>query len=202
MGVPGYELAPDVVQVHESRLDAPLRWKRPRRIFVNSMSDLFHPAIPMDFLSRVWDVMIEADHHVYQVLTKRPGRAATALQFKDVPPHVWLGTSVESQHYARRLDVLARAGAPVMFVSAEPLLERLSLRPWLADLAWVIVGGLESGPGARPMHEDWARDLRDQCQEAGVPYFLKQLGGSMNKRGGDKALLDGRLWRAMPEVAA
>ena len=197
MGVRGYEITPDVVQIFPERVDQPLRWRKPRRVFVNSMSDMFHPQIPKEFLERVWDVMLRADQHVYQVLTKRPGRAVISLRHLEVPSHIWLGTSIESEHYARRVDVLARTGAPVLFVSAEPLLGPIDLRPWLDTLSWVIVGG-ESGPGARPMDLDWARDLREQCRDAGVPFFLKQLGGSLDKRGGDKALLDGRLWREMP----
>ena len=146
--------------------------------------------------------------HVFQVLTKRPGRAvgwweAYGERFPEGwPPNVWIGTSVESQKYAPRLTVLARLPAPVRFVSAEPLLAPLELTQWLESgaLQWVIVGG-ESGARARPMDLDWARDLRDQSTKAGVAFFLKQLGGVRNKRGGDAATIDGEYWRQMPDCA-
>ena len=173
------------------------------------MADVFHPKVPFDFVLQMFSVMAEASDkrgHVFQVLTKRPGRAVAwwrqyQQHFPDGwPPKIWVGTSVESQKYAPRLTVLDRLPAPVRFVSAEPLLERIDLTPWLESGAvnWVIVGG-ESGPGARPMELDWARDLRDQSAGAGVAFFLKQLGGVRNKRGGDEAVMDdGRLWREMP----
>ncbi len=191
------------------RLQAPLTWKKPRRVFVNSMSDVFHPKVPFDFVLQMFSVMAEAADkrgHVFQVLTKRPGRSVAWWEMYQRhfphgwPPNIWVGTSVESQKYAPRLTVLERLPAPVRFVSAEPLLERIDLTPWLESGAvnWVIVGG-ESGPGARPMDQDWVRDLRDQSTRAGVAFFLKQLGGVRNKRGGDEAVIDdGRLWREMP----
>ncbi len=208
MAVPGYDMAPDEVQILPSRLTIPLSWKKPRRIFVNSMADLFHPRVPFDFVYGAFSVMQEAAAergHIFQVLTKRPGRAvawwkAYEHSFPDGwPPNVWLGTSVESQKYAPRLTVLARLPAPVRFVSVEPLLAPVDLKPWLDGgvLQWVIVGG-ESGPRARPMDLTWARALRDQATEAGVAFFLKQLGGVRNKRGGEDAMIDGRLWRQMP----
>ena len=209
MGVPGYESNPTDVQLHPGRLRVPLEWKKPRRIFVNSMSDVFHPSVPFEFVLEMFLVMAEAVKergHVFQVLTKRPGRAvawweANRCHFPDGwPPNIWAGTSVESQKYAPRITVLERLPAPVRFASAEPLLERIDLSPWLnrGAISWVIVGG-ESGPGARPMDLDWVRDLRDQSNNAGVAFFLKQLGGVRNKRGGDQADMgDGRLWRQMP----
>ena len=209
MGARGYEGAPDQVQLLAERLGAPLRWGRPRRVFVNSMSDLFHHRVPFDFIFETFNVMREAASrrgHIFQVLTKRPGRVVAWWEaYKELfpegwPPNVWIGTSVESQKYAPRLKVLERLPAPVRFVSAEPLLERLELTPWLEGgvWQWVIVGG-ESGAGARPMHPDWARDLRDQSTKAGVAFFLKQLGGVRNKRGGDAATIDGEFWRQMPD---
>ena len=211
MGVPGYETSPDEVRLLPERLQTPLSWKKPRRVFVNSMADVFHPKVHFDFVLQMFSVMEEAADkrgHIFQVLTKRPGRAVGwwkmyQQHFRDGwPPNIWMGTSVESQKYAPRLTVLERIPAPVRFVSAEPLLERLDLSPWLKSRAvnWVIVGG-ESGPGARPMDLNWVRDLRDQSTSAGVAFFLKQLGGVRNKRGGDEAVIDdGRLWREMPAL--
>ena len=208
MSVNGYESEPDVVQLLPERLGAPLTWKKPRHVFVNSMSDLFHPSVPYEFVFDIFKVMEEASNssdHVFQVLTKRPGRAVGwwqryADQFSDQwPPNVWIGTSVESQKYAHRITVLERLPAPIRFVSAEPLLERVDLRSWLdrGALNWLIVGG-ESGRRARSMELDWVRDLRDQSLNAGVAFFLKQLGGSRGKRGGDEAIVDGQTWRGMP----
>ena len=205
MSVRGYADAPDVVRTLPERLRTPLTWKRPRRVFVNSMSDLFHPRVGCDFISDVFAVMKAADRHVFQALTKRPGRAAGwwrkrgESEFGEWPPNVWIGTSVESQKYAPRLTVLGRIPARIRFVSAEPLLGALDLSEWLSDgtLQWVIAGG-ESGAKARPMDMDWARQLRDQALDAGVAFFLKQLGGRRGKRSGYEAELDGRIWADMP----
>ena len=208
MGVHGYDTAPDNVRLLPERLTAPLSWKKPRHVFVNSMADVFHHDVPFTFVNDMFSVMDEAASthgHVFQVLTKRPGRAVAWWQksgqsvLNGWPPNVWIGTSVESQKYAPRLTVLARLPAPIRFVSAEPLLERIDLSSWLEEgtLQWVIAGG-ESGPGARGMDLDWARALRDQSTEAGVPFFLKQLGGVRKKRGGDAAVIDGVQWRQMP----
>ena len=211
MGVPGYETSPDQVTLLRERLAIPLTWKKPRRVFVNSMADLFHSAVPFDFIYDTFSVMRDASDqygHVFQVLTKRPGRAVGWWnkyqdQFsRSWPENVWIGTSVESQKYAPRLTVLSRVPAKVRFVSAEPLLERVELTDWLENgtLQWVIAGG-ESGPKARPMDVDWARDLQQQCARAGVAFFLKQLGGVRDKRSGDAACIDGRMWREMPDEA-
>ena len=208
MKVPGYDKAPEVVQLFPERLELPLTWKKPRRVFVNSMADLFHRSVPFGFISDAFAVMNQAGQengHTFQVLTKRPGRAEawwnknSASLFGEWPSCVWLGTSVESQKYAPRLTVLGRIPASVRFVSAEPLLEELDLSPWLADgtLSWVIAGG-ESGPRARPMNLDWVRDLRNQTTQAAVPFFLKQLGGRRSKRSGQEAVLDGELWQEYP----
>lgn len=210
MGARGYADAPDRVRLLPERLAVSMRWKKPRLVFVNSMSDMFHPSVPFDFVSDTFFAMngaAEKRGHVFQVLTKRPGRAvawwrAQRHLFPDGwHPNIWMGTSVENQKYAPRLTVLERLPAPVRFVSAEPLLGPLDLTEWLERDAvqWVIVGG-ESGPRARPMELNWARELRDQCGEAGVKFFLKQLGGARNKRGGEQALIDGELWRQMPDV--
>lgn len=201
-GSKGYDKEPDVVQLMPERLETPLRWRKPRRVFVNSMSDLFHSRIGFDYIEKVFDVMRRADAHVFQVLTKRPGRAASWFMMKDGamewPDNVWIGTSVESQRYAPRIDTLARIPAKVRFVSAEPFLEAVDLEDRMEFIDWLIVGG-ESGPGARPMELDWARLLRDQAMDRDVPFFLKQLGGAGDKRAGQKALLDGRLWTEEPE---
>ena len=212
MGVRGYESEPQHVRLLPERLGAPLNWKRPRRVFVNSMSDVFHPRVPFDFVHRIFDVMRQAGDergHVFQVLTKRPGLAVAWWneyrgEFDDLwPANVWIGTSVESQKYAPRITVLARVPAPIRFVSAEPLLEAVDLSRWLeaGDVQWVIAGG-ESGRAARPMDPDWARGLRDQCANAGVPFFLKQLGGRRGKRSGDQAVIDGRTWTDAPRAVA
>lgn len=211
MGVPGYESSPDHIRLLWERLSIPLSWQKPRRVFVNSMSDLFHPQVPFDFIAAAFQVMEQAAAargHIFQILTKRPGRAVAWWQQYEPdfpqgwPANIWIGTSVETQKYAPRLTVLARLPAPIRFVSAEPLLERIDLTPWLQNgtLQWVIAGG-ESGPNARPMDLDWARSLRDQSVQAGVAFFLKQLGGVRNKRGGNAAILDGQTWWKMPETA-
>ncbi len=208
MGVAGYDDAPGVVRLLPERLPNPMSWKKPRHVFVNSMSDLFHPKVPFSFVFDIFSVMQEAASsrgHVFQVLTKRPGRAVAWWKEyeKRFPngwhPNIWIGTSVENQKYADRLTVLERLPAPVRFVSAEPLLERLDLTQWLnrGAIQWVIVGG-ESGVGARPMQTEWACALRDQSIDAGVAFFLKQLGGARGKRGGDEAVIDDKIWRQMP----
>lgn len=210
MGVNGYGTAPSQVQLLPERLNLPLTWKKPRHVFVNSMSDLYHPRVPYEFVNEIFEVMHRSasDYgHIFQVLTKRPGRAVGWWNQYDQHfrsgwhPNIWIGTSVENQKYAPRLTVLARLPAPVRFVSAEPLLEEIELTPWLRDgtLQWVIAGG-ESGFGARPMDLDWVRSIRDQTSEFNVAFFLKQLGGVRNKRGGDAAVVDGRQWRQMPSV--
>ena len=204
MGVPGYEYEADHVQCLPKRLDNPRKWQQ-CRVFVCSMADLFHHEVPYEFLDRAFDVMAEtaeSRNHTFQILTKRPGRAVGWWNKKvgeGWHPDIWMGTSVESQKYAPRLTVLERIPAPVKFVSVEPMLGSVDLSSWLERDAvqWVICGG-ESGPGARDMDLDWARSLRDQCQEAGVAFFLKQLGGVRDKRSGEKAELDGQLWQAWP----
>ena len=165
------------VRLIESALDAPLRWKKPRMIFVNSMSDLFHPKVQPQWMMKIFEVMARANWHTFQVLTKRP---ATMLDFLthrndlNVLPNVWLGVSVEDRKTKFRIDWLRETPAAVRFLSIEPLLEEIG-KLKLTGIHWVIVGG-ESGPCARPMHPDWARSVRDQCQAAGVPFFFKQWG--------------------------
>jgi len=177
------------------RLELPLAWKRPRRIFVNSMSDLFHEAIPDEYIRRVFDIMVRADWHIFQVLTKRPNRMAQMAGSLLWPQHIWAGTSVELDRYTWRSNhYLRQVPSAVRFVSAEPLLGPLpSLQ--LDHLQWLIVGG-ESGPGHRPCDPDWVRGLRDRCVVEGVAFFLKQWGGRTPKAGG--RTLDGRTWDELP----
>jgi protein gp37 len=182
--------------LQEDQVDLPLRWKAPRVIFVNSMSDLFHADIPLEFIQRCFKTMAQASQHTFQVLTKRPERAAElALEFH-WPSNIWLGTSVESQQYVWRIHELAKVPAHIRFVSVEPLIGRISRMP-LRAIHWVIVGG-ESGPGARPMALEWVTEIRDRCQRYHVPFFFKQWGGVHKSRTG--RLLDGRTWDEMPSI--
>lgn len=181
------------------KLEEPLRWKTPRRIFVNSMSDLFHPNVPVEYIAKVVDVMIRAPWHTFQVLTKRANRMAdllnTTLAFGADKPHIWWGVSVENKkHGIPRITQLQRANAKVRFLSIEPLLEDLG-KLNLKGIHWVIVGG-ESGNGARPMSEDWVASLKTQCEKAKVPFFFKQWGGRQKSKAG--RLLEGRTHNGMP----
>ncbi len=178
-------------------LELPLRWKKPQRIFVNSMSDLFHKDVPLTFIQRVFDVMRRADWHQYQILTKRSERLLEVSPLLPWPPHIWMGVSVERRDYRFRIDHLRQTGAHVKFLSLEPLLGPLP-RLNLAGIDWAIVGG-ESGPGARAMDGRWARDIRDQCLAAGVVFFFKQWGGVNKKAAGRE--LEGRTWDQMPKGA-
>lgn len=182
------------VTLHRSTIDTPLHWRTPRVIFVNSMSDLFHEAIPDEFIEEVFAVMAEAHWHVFQVLTKRHERLAEIAPRLEWPPNVWMGVSVENRKFVHRADYLRRVPAAVRFISAEPLLGPLDELN-LDELDWVIVGG-ESGPKHRPMRIEWARGLRDRCLEAEVPFFFKQWGGRRSKSGGRE--LDGQEWSQMP----
>jgi len=177
-------------------LDIPLRWKRPRVIFVNSMSDLFHADVTEEYLQLVFDVMRRTPRHTYQVLTKRAERLARVAPRLHWPANVWMGVSVESPEFTWRIDYLRGVPASVRFVSAEPLLAPLSNLN-LHNIHWLIAGG-ESQSGCRSAEEAWFRDLRDQCNRAGVMFFLKQLGGHPRKRGGDEAVLDGKRWIELP----
>jgi len=182
------------VTTHQEILDAPLRWRKPRTVFVNSMSDLFHEAIPLEFVQRTFDVMQRASWHLFQVLTKRPEVAVARAGAPPWPPNVWIGTSVENADYLERIRILRAVPARLRFLSLEPLLGPISELP-LADVDWVIGGG-ESGPRARPMNEEWVKEIRDQCVAAGVPFFFKQWGGVNKKRTG--RILDGRTWGQVP----
>jgi protein gp37 len=186
------------ITLHPDELAAPYKWREPRRIFVNSMSDLFHPRVPTTFIGRVYDVMAATPQHTYQILTKRPRRARSLLrQLAAVPaPNVWIGVSIEANEHAGRADLLRETPAAVRFLSCEPLLGPLPALD-LTGIDWVIVGG-ESGPNARPMRECWAVDIRDLCQQSQVRFFFKQWGGRTSKAGG--RLLQGRSWDEMPEA--
>ena len=186
------------VTIHENTLTAPLRWREPRIVFVNSMSDLFHARVPTDFVARVFAVMAATPQHTYQLLTKRATRLRRLAAELPWPPNVWMGVSVESADVLHRVDELRRVPATVRFLSCEPLLGPLDGLD-LDGIGWMIVGG-ESGPGARPMDPAWARGLRDACVAAGVPFFFKQWGGPTPKAGG--RVLDGRTWDEMPPPVA
>jgi len=186
------------VTCHPDALDIPVRWQQHRLVFVNSMSDLFHARVPGAFVRDVFDVMAGTPQHTYQVLTKRPQRAARLASSLLWPPNVWMGVTVENEESRWRLDDLRRLPAAVRFVSAEPLLGPLHDLD-LASIDWLIAGG-ESGPGHRPVDEWWLMDLRDQCLAAGTAFFFKQWGGSRPKSNGRH--LQGRTWDEMPTVSA
>jgi protein gp37 len=196
-GIPGhpYEQGFDL-RLWPKRLEQPLRWRRPRRIFVNSMSDLFHEGIPDAYIRAVFDVMVRADQHVFQILTKRERRLTELAPDLPWPGNVWMGVSIENRRFVRRADALRDVPAAVRFVSAEPLLGPLEGLD-LTGIDWLIAGG-ESGRGHRPVRADWVRELRDRCQEEGVAFFFKQWGGRTSKSGG--RLLDGREWSEWPET--
>ncbi len=187
--VDGFQLT-----LHEDLVDLPRRWRTGRTIFVNSMSDLFHRDVPESFIRRVFETMVACPQHVFQVLTKRGDRLAELARRLPWPGNVWMGVSVENEKVRGRIDHLLKVPAAVRFLSCEPLIGPLSDLP-LEGLHWVIVGG-ESGPGARPMESAWVEDLRDQCQDARVPFFFKQWGGVWKKRTGRE--LDGRTYDEMP----
>jgi len=183
------------VRTHPDALGIPFRLRKPRQIFVNSMSDLFHEKVPLEFILRVFDVMNVADWHCYQILTKRAERAKTLSAKLPWRPHIWMGVTVETREYVDRIECLRRTSAPLKFLSLEPLLTPLPNLD-LRGIDWVIVGG-ESGPYARPMLSSWVIDIRDQCLDARVPFFFKQWGGRNKKQAG--RLLEGRTWEEMPE---
>ncbi len=191
---------PFAVRLWPERLDKPCSWRDPRRVFVNSMSDLFHNHIPFEYIERVFTVMMKEDRHTYQVLTKRPWLAVKYWQRAygrclPIPSHIWMGTSIEHAEFLYRARHLSEVPAAIRFLSCEPLLGPLDLD--LSGIHWVIVGG-ESGIHHRPMNLDHARDIRDQCQVAGVPFFFKQIGGRTPKAGGCE--LDGREWKEFPAI--
>jgi protein gp37 len=185
------------VTMHPDQIELPLRWKKPRTIFVNSMSDLFHEDVPIAFLRAVFDTMGRAGWHRFQVLTKRAGRLRGLASQLTWHPNVWMGVSVEDRDSKCRIADLRSIPAAVRFLSLEPLLEDLGELD-LSRISWVIVGG-ESGHGARPMDPQWVRSIRDQCSESRTPFFFKQWGGARKKEAGRR--LDGRYWNDMPRGA-
>ena len=184
------------LQLQRHKLESPLSWKKPRLIFVCSMSDLFHRNVPSSYISDVFKVMNDANWHTFQVLTKRSKRLAQMSAHLNWPNNIWAGVSVESSKYADRVFDLVEVPSKVRFLSLEPLLGPIPRLP-LEGIDWVIVGG-ESGSRARPMDISWAREIQSQCTKKKVPFFLKQLGGRRGKRGGDEAVLDGKHWRQYP----
>lgn len=189
--------------MHEHAVELPLHWKKPQTIFVNSMSDLFHKNVPIEFIRKVFDVMRRAHWHRFQILTKRSERLRELGPLLTWTPNIWMGVSVENQEYTHRIDDLRATDAQVKFLSLEPLLGPLR-KLNLKGIDWVIVGG-ESGPHARPMDETWVLDIRDQCarvnystRRANVPFFFKQWGGKNKKKAG--RLLEGKTWDEMPRM--
>lgn len=186
------------VRCHEDSLDIPAGWSKPRMIFVNSMSDLFHRNVPKTFIRKVFAVMGECSQHTFQVLTKRPERAASIAEDIEWTENIWLGTSIEDSSVVERVRVLQKIPAKIRFLSVEPLIGPIPRLP-IHNIHWVIVGG-ESGPGARPMDVAWVRQIRDRCSGRGVPFFFKQWGGVNKKTTG--RVLDGRTWDEVPMACA
>jgi len=186
--------------LNDRMLDAPLTWRKPRMIFVNSMSDLFQDGIPPEFIERVWRTMADAQWHVFQILTKRPENMVQVIKDAKLPKleNVWLGTSVESREYAGRIDELRKVDAAVRFISFEPLIQAVGTVN-LKGIDWAIVGG-ESGPGARPMDVDWVDDIKSSCERTQTAFFFKQWGGPNKKKTGRK--YRGRTWDELPSRQA
>jgi len=195
MGQPNY-INGFQLTVHEHVLGMPLFWKRPQTIFVNSMSDLFHKGVPLEFISKIFDVMARASYHRFQVLTKRSKRLLVLNGKLTWSPNIWMGVSVENSDYLFRIEHLRQTNSRLKFVSFEPLLGPVHALD-LEGIDWVIVGG-ESGPKARRMDPAWVRGIRDQCLLADVPFFFKQWGGVVKKKTG--RILDGRTWDQLPET--
>jgi len=182
------------VTLHHDLLDLPRRWRSPRLVFVNSMSDLFHESVPLSFIKRVFETMSECPQHLFQILTKRSQRLKESAAALSWPENVWMGVSVEDSRVLSRIEDLLEVPAAVRFLSCEPLIGPLDALP-LKSIDWVIVGG-ESGPGARPMQREWALSVLRQCRKHGVPFFFKQWGGVRKKKTG--RVLDGRTYDELP----
>lgn len=195
MGKPKYKNGFKLT-LHEDTLDIPLTWTESKKIFVNSMSDLFHKDVPLNFIKKVFRVMNLANWHNYQLLTKRPERALLFDKHLKYNGNIWLGATVENNDCRTRIDALRKTSAKIKFLSLEPLLSSLP-KLNLKGIDWVIVGG-ESGPGARPMKKEWVIDLKNQCKKQGVPFFFKQWGGFNKKKNG--RLLDGKTYDGMPKI--
>ena len=200
-GVPGHPFESGFdLTLRPGRLEQPLQWKKSKMIFVNSMSDLFHKSVPYDFVDKVFDTMEQAGHHVFQVLTKRSSRLRTYVNKRygdgEAPMNIWLGVSVEDKSKRSRIKHLQDTAAGIRFLSIEPLIGPAG-RLDLDGIHWVIVGG-ESGPGARPVEEEWVTDVRDQCVHEQVPFFFKQWGGFRPKTGGRQ--LQGVEWSEFPDM--
>ncbi|MCJ7586832.1 MAG: phage Gp37/Gp68 family protein [Candidatus Aminicenantes bacterium] len=195
MGVASY-IKGFSVALHEEALELPNKWRKPRAIFVNSMSDLFHEGVPEAFIRQVFSVMNRARQHRYQILTKRSERLMQIAPSLPWAENIWMGVTVEDERNIHRVDHLRKSPAAVKFLSLEPLLGPVSSLV-LDGIDWVIVGG-ESGPGARPIEERWVLDIKEKCQGAGVPFFFKQWGGVKKKKAG--RLLQGRIWDQMPDI--
>ena len=194
MGIPKYRNGFKLT-IHPELVDEPRKWRSPRLVFVNSMSDLFHPDVPLDFVKNVFKVMAETPQHTYQVLTKRAERLLEISLELSWTENIWMGVSVETSAYKNRIDCLRQVPANVRFLSLEPLIKPLGKLD-LTGIHWVIVGG-ESGPGARPMKEEWVQDIHRQCDEQRVLFFFKQWGGVNKKSKG--RMLDGRTWDDKPK---
>jgi protein gp37 len=184
------------VTLHPEALEEPYRWKQPRIVFVNSMSDLFHEKIPLEFIRRVFSVMNENSRHTFQILTKRSERLTELAPLLNWSDNIWMGVTVENSDYLYRINHLRQVDAAVRFLSLEPLLGSLEALD-LSEIDWVIVGG-ESGPNARPMKEEWAVSIQSKCEQAGIPFFFKQWGGFNKKKNG--RLLEGRIWDELPNT--
>ncbi|MFH1492779.1 MAG: phage Gp37/Gp68 family protein [Candidatus Omnitrophota bacterium] len=195
MGQPNYRNAFKVT-THPQVLNLPLKWKKPQTIFVNSMSDLFHREVPTKFILQIFDTMIRADWHCYQVLTKRSERLMELNDHLSWRPHIWMGVTVESADYVHRIDDLRKTSVAIKFISLEPLLGPLP-RLNLEGIDWVIVGG-ESGPRSRLVKKEWVEDICEQCCAKGIPFFFKQWGGANKKKAGK--MLNGRIWNQMPSL--
>jgi protein gp37 len=202
IGVPGYEYGFKRIRLRPEKLSEPIARLKPTTYFVNSMSDLFHPGVPDEFIDQAFATMRMANWHTYQVLTKRPERMAEYLRLKQLPEHIWLGTSVENRrHGVPRIEHLRRINVPIRFLSVEPLLEDIGDID-LKGIAWVIVGG-ESGIGARRMDIAWVRSIHQQCDAVGATFFFKQWGahgpdGIRRSKKANGRMLDGRHWNEMP----
>ncbi len=198
-GVPGhpYEKGFDL-RLIEGKIEEPLKWTRPKKVFVCSMSDLFHEDVPIEFIKEVFKTMNRANWHIFQILTKRVERLLAIKNQLTWTPNIWAGTTIELEKYSFRAEILSSIPATVRFLSLEPLLGSITYLP-LKNINWVILGG-ESGRKSRPMGMDWALQIKNKCQNNNIPFFFKQIGGKISKKGGDEALLEGKIWHQYPEI--